>query len=119
MKGEIENDEYTLGFVSAVRFYFGTGMGTDSGMAANDLRYSFSSLTSVSDENEADVSNGRQLVVVSVRGSVTILDWLMDLLTQFHVALRDCVFLNYKTFYNNYQNISQHPLKISTGALQV
>ena len=88
--GEIENDgKNTLGSVSAVELYSGTDMGTDSGMAANDLRYSFSSLTSDSGENEATVSDGRQLVVVSVRGSVTILDWLMDLLTQFHVCFYD------------------------------
>ena len=88
--GEIKNDgKNTLGSVSAVGLYSGTDMGTDSGMAANDLRYSFSSLTSDSGENEATVSDGRQLVVVSVRGSVTILDWLMDLLTQFHVCFYD------------------------------
>lgn len=44
-------------------------MGTDSGMATIDLQNSIPSLTSDSNENEAEVSNGRQLVVVSVRGS--------------------------------------------------
>ena len=88
--GEIENDgKNTLGSVSAVGLYSGTDMGTDSGMAANDLRYSFSSLTSDSGENEATVSDGRQLVVVSVRGSVTFFDWIMDFLTQFHVKVFD------------------------------
>lgn len=45
-------------------------MGTDSGMAAIDLLNSIPSLTSDYDENEAEANNGRQLVVVSVRGSV-------------------------------------------------
>lgn len=88
--GEIENDgKNTLGSVSAVGLYSGTSMVTDSRMAANDLRYSFSPLTSNFGENEAAVSESRQLVVVSVRGSVTMLDWIMDLLTQFHVCFYD------------------------------
>ena len=45
-------------------------MGTDSGMAASDLQNSVSSLTSDYDENGAEANNVRQLVVVSVRGSV-------------------------------------------------
>lgn len=43
--GEIENNgKYTLGSVSDVWLYTGTGTVHDSGMAADDLRYSFSSL---------------------------------------------------------------------------
>ena len=91
--GEIENDGSIFidnsGIVSDVGLYSGTGSGTNTGMAASDLRYSVSSLTSDSDATEAEDNNCRQLVVVSVRGSVTLLDWAMDLLTQFHVCLYD------------------------------
>ena len=44
-------------------------------------------LTSSINENNTD--NTRQLVVISVRGSVTPLDWLMDILTQFHIKASD------------------------------
>lgn len=91
--GEIENNGTDFvdnsELVSAVGLYSGTGSGSDIGMAASDLRYSVSSLTSDSDATEAEDNNCRQLVVVSVRGSVTLLDWAMDLLTQFHVCLYD------------------------------
>lgn len=78
--GEIENVGDNSGIVSAIGLHSGTSSGSDIGMAASDLRYSLSSLTSDSGENEAEVIDGRQLVVVSVRGSVTMLDWLTELL---------------------------------------
>lgn len=72
LKGEIENyGKYTLGSVSAVGLYSGTSSGSDIGMAASDFQDSVPSLTSDSGENEAEASDGRQLVVVSVRGLVT------------------------------------------------
>lgn len=89
MIGEIENVGDNSGIVSAIGLHSGTSSGSDIGMAASDLRYSVSSLTSDSDATEAEDNNCRQLVVVSVRGSVTLLDWAMDLLTQFHVCLYD------------------------------
>lgn len=46
-------------------------------------------LNSNSSQSENNLTNNRQLVVVSVRGSVTFLDWAMDLLTQFHVCFGD------------------------------
>ena len=48
-------------------------------------------ITSVlnSEDSDSENSTDRQLVVVAVRGSVTFYDWLMDLLTQFHVKASD------------------------------
>ena len=88
LTGEIENVGDNSGIVSTISLHTGTGTVYDSGVATNDLRYS-NSLTSDLDANEAETNNGKQLVVVSVRGSVTILDWMMDLLTQFHVCSYD------------------------------
>ncbi len=89
LTGEIESVGDNSGIVSTSSLHTGTGTVYDSGMATNDLQDSVSSLTSNFEITEADVINGRQLVVVSVRGSVTMLDWMMDLLTQFHGCFFD------------------------------
>lgn len=60
MKGEIQNVGDNSGIVSTIGLHSGTGTVHDSGMAANDLQNSISSLTSDYDENEAEDGNGRQ-----------------------------------------------------------
>lgn len=55
----------------------GTGLGD---FDSNTLNYTV---------NENNSNNSRPVVVVAVRGSVTPLDWLMDLLTQFHICAFD------------------------------
>lgn len=56
-------------------FLFRTGMGNSDSVNLN---------SSINNTNTT-----RQVVVISVRGSVTPLNWLVDFLTQFHVCLFD------------------------------
>ena len=42
-----------------------------------------------SEESSSNSSTVRPLVVIAVRGSVTLWDWLMDFATQFHIGLFD------------------------------
>ena len=60
---------------------------SDSGIYYGDYTGSIDSVTEETiSESE---STSRTLIVVSVRGSVTLLDWIMDFLTQFHVKVFD------------------------------
>ena len=45
--------------------------------------------TTYGSPEQGDTSGERQLVVVDIRGSVTALDFIMDVLTQFHVKFLD------------------------------
>ena len=62
--------------------------GINNGIRAMDSRYDLSDISlnnTNSDIVENESFNVRSLIVVSVRGSVTPLDWAMDLATQFNV----------------------------------
>ena len=94
--GEIENyGKYTLGSVSAVGLHFGTSGCHDTVDTVCDLSLSGTGVGNTdqvvlnSDSTETEFNNTRQLVVISVRGSVSILDWIMNLYTQLHICLFD------------------------------
>lgn len=91
MTGDNTNDIDISGNISATGVHIGTDSVSNSRLAISDLRHNSNAFSIISDTtaNESESNNDRQLVVVAVRGSVTILDWVMDLLTQFHVCVYD------------------------------
>lgn len=84
-----------MGFVSDVRLYSGASGCHDTVDTVCGLSLSGTGVGNTdqvvlnSDSTETESNNTRHLVVVSVRGSVTLLDWLMDILTQFHIKASD------------------------------
>lgn len=90
LTGEIENAGFALGNGNVTMDVWDRTHSIDS-VDSGTVNSENLGIASVLNSEDLDKENStaRQLVVVSVRGSVTLLDWIMDFLTQFHVKVLD------------------------------
>ncbi len=98
-----------------------SGAQTDSGKFLRNAIQSGEIVSEIDESASRTSDNGRTLIVVSIRGSVTPLDWAMDLASQFDIEGKNfeagCreIMESLEAYKISYKNEINNPIILVTG----